>query len=116
MKYMLMLFDDEEWWNTVTEEQMAEEMKRHEAFATWCAGQGVAITGGEALQTSATATTLRPGSDEMLITDGPYAELKEHLGGFYIIEARDLDQAMEAARRCPMGSGTEVRPVWDISS
>lgn len=116
MKYMLMLFDNEDWWNTITEEQMAEEMEKHEAFATWCAEQGIAITGGAALQASPTATTLRRGAGEVLVTDGPYAELKEHLGGFYIIEARDLDQAMDAARQCPMGSGTEVRPVWDIPS
>lgn len=116
MKYMLMLFDNEDWWNTITEEEIAEDMNKHDAFAAWCAEQGFAITGGAALQASPTATTLRRGNGEVLVTDGPYAEFKEHLGGFYIIEARDLDQAMEAARHCPMGSGTEVRPVWDISS
>jgi hypothetical protein len=116
MKYMLMLFDNEEWWGTTTEEEGAEQMKMHDVFATWCAEQGIAITGGEALQASTTATTLRRDNDEVLVSDGPFAELKEHLGGFYIIEARDLDQALEAARKCPMGSGTEVRPVWEIPS
>ena len=74
----------------------------------------VAIVGGAALQASTTATTLRRDREDVLVTDGPFAELKEQLGGFYIIEARDLDQALDAAKHCPLGSGTEVRPVWEV--
>lgn len=114
MKYMLLLFDDESWWNTVTDEEIATEMEAHSAFARYCETQGIGILGGEALQASSTATTLR-GTDDVIVTDGPFVELKEQCGGFYVIECRDIDQAVEAARHCPIGSGTEVRPVVDRS-
>lgn len=114
MKYMLMLYDNEDWWTTSSQEEIGEALEAHNAFARYLQEQGVPIVGGAALQVSTTATTLRPDGDNVLVTDGPYAELKEHLGGFYIIEARDLDQALDAARHCPLGSGTEVRPVWEM--
>lgn len=114
MKYMLTLYDNEDWWSTSTQEEIATELEAHRAFAQYVHGQGMRILGGEALQASTTATTLRPDGDDVLVTDGPYAELKEHLGGFYIIEAPDLDGALDAARHCPLGSGIEVRPVWEI--
>lgn len=114
MKYMLMLYDNEEWWNTITPEEIDKEMEAHNAFTRYLQEQGIGIIHGAALQASTTATTLRRNGDDVLVTDGPYAELKEHLGGFYLIEARDLDQALDAARHCPLGSGTEVRPVWEI--
>ena len=114
MKYMLMLYDNEDWWTTSSQEEIAKELEAHNAFARYLQEQGVAIVGGAALQASTTATTLRRDGEDVLATDGPYAELKDQLGGFYIIEARDLDQALDAARHCPLGSGTEVRPVWEI--
>jgi len=114
MKYMLLLYDNEDWWTTITPEEMNETMEAHNAFVRYLQEQGIGIVNGEALQASATATTLRRDGDDVLATDGPYAELKEHLGGFYIIDARDLDQALDAARHCPLGSGTEVRPVMEF--
>lgn len=114
MKYMLMLYDNEDWWTTITQEEMGKTMEAHNAFARYLQQQGMSIVAGEALQASTTATTLRRDGDDVLVTDGPYAELKEHLGGFYIIEATDLDQALDAAKHCPLGSGTEVRPVMEI--
>lgn len=114
MKYMLMLYDNEDWWTTITQEEIDKEMEAHNAFARYLQEHEMGIVAGAALQASTTATTLRRDGDDVLVTDGPYAELKEHLGGFYIIEAGDLDQALDAARHCPLGSGTEVRPVWEI--
>lgn len=116
MKYMLMLYDNEDWWTTITQEEMAKTLEAHNAFARYLQQKGMSIVAGAALQASATATTLRRDGDDVLVTDGPYAELKEHLGGFYIIEATDLDQALDAARHCPLGSGTEVRPVMEFPS
>lgn len=110
MKYMLILFDDESWWNTVSDAEIAQEMEAHAAFARYCAEQGIAMHGGAALQASSTATTIR-GGGELIVTDGPFVELKEQCGGFYVIECRDMDQAVEAARHCPIGSATEVRPI-----
>jgi hypothetical protein len=60
------------------------------------------------------ARTVRPDASGPLITDGPFIELKEFLGGYYLIEARDLDQALDAAKHCLMYAGIEVRPVWEI--
>ncbi len=114
MKYMLMLYDNEDWWNTITQEEMDKTMEAHNTFAQYLQQQGMSIVGGEALQASTTATTVRRDGNDILVTDGPYAELKEHLGGFYIIEATDLDQALDAAKHCPLGSGIEVRPVMEI--
>ncbi|MBA2246817.1 MAG: hypothetical protein H0W23_01705 [Chloroflexia bacterium] len=111
---MLMLYNNEDWWTTSSQEEISGQLEAHNAFARYLQEQGGSIVAGAALRVSTTATTLRPDGDGMLVTDGPYAELKEQLGGFYIIEARDLDQALDAAKHCPLGSGTEVRPVWEI--
>lgn len=116
MKYMLLLFDNGEWNSDETSEQeVADELALHTAFAAWCEAQGISVLGGEALHSGSAATTVRRDGDAFLVTDGPVAEVKENLGGYYIIECRDLDQAIEAAKQCPIGTATEVRPVWDFA-
>lgn len=105
-----MLFEKETDWAQVPPAELADALREHEKFIQFLRERGVAFS-GEALQPQSTATTLRPDRDDMIITDGPYVELKENLGGFYIIEARDLDEALEIAKRCPTGTGTEVRPI-----
>jgi hypothetical protein len=115
MKYMLLLFDNGEWnTNETSEEDLAAEMELHTAFTTWCEEQGIAVTGGEALHSGSAATTVRRDGGSWLVTDGPAVEVKENLGGFYIIDCRDLDQAIEAAKKCPIGTANEVRPVWEF--
>ena len=114
MKYMLMLFEPEIDWEARPDE-LRESLAEHDTFSAWLKERGIAEVGGEALRGPSMATTLRKVGDEMVVTDGPYAELKEHLGGYYIIDAADLDQAIEAARRCPTGTATEIRPIWDMS-
>jgi len=73
---------------------------------------------GEALQPNPTATTLRLENGQTVTTDGPFAETKEGLGGFYIIEAKDLDEALALAAQCPgiRGGTIEVRPIWETSA
>jgi len=74
------------------------------------------LLAGEALQPTATATTVRVQRDKTITTDGPYAEVKEQLGGFYMIEAENLDQAIEWAAKMPHmagGGAVEVRPSWN---
>ena len=72
--------------------------------------------GGEALQQIATATTVRVREGETLTTDGPFAETKEQLGGFYLLECADLDEAIAWAKKVPLsGGGIEVRPVMDYT-
>jgi hypothetical protein len=116
MKYMLMIFGRDDWFDTVTPEQMAASMEAHDAFSAYLQGRGAEFS-GEALHASKTATTLRPSDngDGFVITDGPFVDLKEHLGGFYIIEAADLDDAIEVAKHCPVEYGIEVRPIMEFS-
>lgn len=116
MKYMLTLIGPEGGWEDTTPEQMKAEMDRWAAYSQALV-EADALIAGEGLQESATATTVRIGeADERVITDGPYAETKEQVGGFYLIECDDLDQALEWAKRVPLSAGgIEVRPVMDYS-
>lgn len=113
MKYLLMLVGPDYDFSTVPEEQVAADLAAHGAYVEFLNERGIAFS-GEALQTRDTATTLRLGAGgEVIVTDGPYADLKEQIGGFYLVDVKDLDEALEIARRCPMGEGAiEVRPVY----
>jgi hypothetical protein len=117
-QYLFLLYDDETRWAAPTDDEIAAEMARHGAFAEAVAAtEGAELLGGNALQSTGTATTVRRDSQdaEPMITDGPFAEVKEALGGYYLIGARDLDQALELARRCPVSrGGVEVRPIWEF--
>ena len=117
-QYLFLLYDDEARWAAPADEEIAAEMAKHQAFAEAVAAtEGASILGGSALQSTATATSLRAGEGGPLISDGPFVETKEALGGYYLLEARDLDQALALARRCPMGlGGVEVRPVWHFGA
>jgi len=118
-QYLFLLYDREDLWVDVPPEEWAAEMQRHRDFtAAVEAADGARVVSSEALRPQATATTVRmPAKDaEPLVTDGPFLETTEALGGYYLVEARDLDQALELARICPVVSGgIEVRPVWDLS-
>ena len=72
---------------------------------------------GEALQPVTTATTVRVRDGQVLTTDGPFAETKEHLGGFYLLDCRDLDDAIELAARIPGAryGSVEIRPIWEMA-
>ncbi|MGY1616509.1 YciI family protein [Geodermatophilus sp. SYSU D00691] len=118
-QYLFLLYGDESRWAAPTDEEIAAEMARHGAFAEAVAAAGAQILGGSALRSTQTASTLRRDAvdAEPLLTDGPFAETKEALGGYYLVEARDLDQALELARVCPVGrGGVEVRPIWQFGS
>ncbi|HXV51936.1 MAG TPA: YciI family protein [Solirubrobacterales bacterium] len=115
MKYMLTLISEEGGWDDVTPEQMQAEMSRWEAFGKELEQAGAFIA-GEGLQESATATTVRLEGDERLVTDGPFAETKEQVGGFYLLECENLDEAIAWAKKVPLsGGGIEVRPVMDYT-
>jgi len=117
MKYLLALIGDESRYADRTPEQMREGMRQWDEFtrATTDAGAFVA---GEGLQPSATATTVRiQESGDQIVTDGPFAETREQLGGFYLLECADLDEALSWAKRIPMPGGVvEVRPVMDYEA
>ncbi len=116
MRFMLTLIGPEGGWEDITPEQVKDEMKHWEAFGADAMEKGVFIA-GEGLQPTATAKTVRGGrDDERVVTDGPFAETKEQLGGFYLLECQDLDEALDWAKRCPIRDGAiEVRPVMDYS-
>jgi hypothetical protein len=117
MKYLLTLWGDESRYADVTPEQMAENMKHWDAYTNETKDAG-AFLGGEGLQPTATATTVEiQTSGEPIVTDGPFAETKEQLGGFYLLECDNLDDAIAWARKIPMPGGkVEVRPVMDYEA
>ena len=113
MKYLLMIYSDEAAEATMTEADNAAEMAAYGAYAGAMVEAGVMV-GGERLRptTDATCVRLRNGQTELL--NGPYADTREQLGGYFMIEVPDLDAALHWAARCPTAPhGTiEVRPVW----
>jgi hypothetical protein len=111
MKYALLIYQNEKAWREADEEQRARAYAAHGRFTELLRERG-AGRGGEELALTETATTVRLDGGEPLITDGPYAETAEQLGGFYLVEGRDLDEALEFARAlAALGDVIEVRPV-----
>ena len=107
-QYMILIYEDEASYATATPEVMGEIMEDHNRFSAGVEGLGAKLLGGEALQNTSTATSVR-GTD---VTDGPFVETKEGLGGFYLIDAPDLDTALAVAKTVPARfGGVEVRPV-----
>ena len=117
MKYMFTFFVDEAVFDGRTPEQQRENMKRWDDLTTAAVDAGVYVS-GEGLERSATATTLRVSEGgEPLVTDGPFAETREQLGGFYVLDCENLDDALAWAKRIPMRAGSiEVRPVMDYEA
>jgi hypothetical protein len=115
MRYALLIYANEQDWASQTEEQSQAVNQEYMAFTKDIIDRGL-MKGGEALQSTASATTVRVRDGETLTTDGPFAETKEQLGGFYVVEAKDLDEAIEIAARIPdvRGGSIEVRPVMEI--
>jgi len=116
MQYLLLIYGPEPD-ETTPPETMAAMLTEYNAFTKEVRDRGVFIA-AEALQPVATATTVRVRDGQTVTTDGPFAETKELLGGFYLIEARDLDEAIELAAKIPgaRNGSIEVRPIWDTSS
>ena len=114
--YLLALYDNEKNDEGKTEAEMAELMGEYEVFTESIKKSGNYI-GGEALQPVATASTVRVRDGKRLTTDGPFAETKEQLGGFYLIKAKNIDEAIAVASRIPAAKtgSVEVRPCIDFS-
>jgi hypothetical protein len=112
---MLLIYDDEQVWAAMTEEERGRVFQEYGAYTEDMRRKGVFVEGAP-LQPTATATTVRERDGERLVTDGPFAETKEQLGGYYLIEVDSLDDALDWAARMPsakLGS-IEVRPVLQI--
>jgi hypothetical protein len=109
MKYLLQIYD-----RSATERRLAAEEEDAIVDEYLALGQSPAVIGGEQLQPVETATTVRVQGGKTLLTDGPFVEAKEHLGGYLVVEVDELDAALEIAARIPaarMGGAIEVRPV-----
>jgi hypothetical protein len=117
MKYLLTLYGDESRMADMTPEQQAAGMQAWDDYTRSAIDAGVHL-GGEGLQPSSTATTVQiRESGDPIVSDGPFAETKEQLGGYYLLDCRDLDDALGWARKIPMPGGTvEVRPVMDYEA
>ena len=109
-RYVFLMYDAEDFYDTADEQDVVDEMRLHEQFMEAVRAAGASVVGGEALQPSSTASTVR---GDALFTDGPFADTKEALGGFYVIDAPDLDVALRLAKLCPAGN-VEVRPVLEL--
>jgi hypothetical protein len=108
-KYLVLIYEDESEYENAAPEVVGEVMRAHEEFAAGVEQLGAKLLGGEALEPTSTATSVRGGGE---VTDGPFAETKEALGGYYLIDAPDLDTALAVARSCPARfGGVEVRPI-----
>ncbi len=115
MRYVLLIYGSESDYARLTDAERSALMQRHGEFAQQTLQSGQ-LTGGGPLQATGTATTLRIRSGKTLMTDGPFAETKEQLGGFYIVDCKDLDEALGMAARLPdaaIGS-VEVRPMIEL--
>ena len=117
-KYLVLIYGDEQQWEARTPEEESANHAGHRAFAS---AAGPRIVGGEELEPSSTATTLRRRSaGDVSVTDGPFLETKEVLGGYYVVDAGDLDEVIALARQLPelytSHSAVEIRPLVDHSA
>lgn len=115
MKYMLLLFASEVGQQAASKADIEQMHAAYGAYTQAMIKAGV-MAGGDRLQPSTSATTVRLSGGKTKVVNGPYAETKEQLGGYYLIEAPDLDQALSWAARCPAAShgAVEVRPIWPM--
>lgn len=111
-KYLVLIYGDEQRWDARTDDELRALERAHADFA---AGADGAVLSGLELASTSTATSIRSGTSGPVVTDGPFVETREVVGGLYLIEAADLDEALAIAQRVPevaeQGSGVEVRPV-----
>jgi hypothetical protein len=116
MKYLCLIYDDEKKWETMSKAEADAYMGEYFAFTNGIKASGHYI-GGNALQPVQTATTVRSRNGKLSTTDGPFAETKEQLGGYYLIEARDLNDALQVAQKIPsVRTGSiEVRPIQEFN-
>ena len=113
MQYLLLIYRDESDMASATEADRSQMTAAYGAYTEAMVQAGI-LRGGDRLRPASAATTVRTVDGKVQVLDGPYAETKEQLGGYYLIEASDLDAALSWAERCPGAAhgAIEVRPVW----
>ena len=115
MRYLLMICTEEKAMFDATPAQAEASTAGYMAFQEEAAKRGV-LLGGERLRPTTDATTVRVRDGEVLTSDGPFAETKEQVGGYYMVDCKDLDEAIEVAAKIPGASvgSIEVRPIWEM--
>ena len=115
MQYILLIYGTEPT-SEPSPEAIAAEMDAYNTYTADLGKSGI-MTGGEALHPTNTATTVRVQNGKTVTTDGPFAETKEQLGGYYVVNAKNLDEAIAWAAKCPgaKNGSIEVRPIMDFS-
>lgn len=117
MKYMLLIYDDEQVWSKLSGTERQQIMGEYRQFSQQIRSGGQYVAGSQ-LQPTSTATSVRLRNGKALLTDGPFAETREQLGGYYLVDAKDLDEALAIATRIPsarMGT-VEVRPLVEVTA
>ena len=116
MQYMLLIYSDEKAGADMSAEAMDAVMGEYNAYTEALEKSGL-MRAGDALHPTAAATTVRVQNGKSITTHGPFAETKEQLGGYYLLDCKNLDEAIEWAAKCPgaRAGSIEVRPVWDFS-
>lgn len=115
MKYMILIYSNESGWANMTPAQQQQGMQAYLAYSEALEKAG-AVVASHRLQPVASATTVRVANGKTQVLNGPYADSKEQLGGYFLIDVPDLDAALSWAARCPGASHgvVEVRPVWEM--
>jgi len=115
MRYLLTICEDEKRYESLSAEQASAIMAEYDTFGQEMGSRGV-LQGGARLRPTSDATTVRVQDGDVLTSDGPFAETKEQIGGYYLVDCKDLDEAIEVASKIPAArSGAiEVRPIWEL--
>jgi hypothetical protein len=116
MRYMLLIYRDEKMQEKMSEQERGAIFQQYVEFTESIRKSG-AFQAGDPLQPTSTATTVRSKNGTTVTTDGPFAETREHLGGYYIVEAKNLEEAISMAARIPsvrVGGSVEVRPIMEF--
>ena len=115
MRYLLLICNDESAVHALSPDEQSAEMGGYAAFADEMGARGV-LKDGNRLRPTTDATTVQVRNGEVLTADGPFAETKEQMGGYYVVDCTDLDEAIEVASKIPAANnGTiEIRPIWDM--
>jgi len=113
MQYMLLIYSDQSAWSKMTPAQQEQGAAAYYGYTEALTKAGV-LKGADRLQPTTASTTVRVANGKSQVVDGPYADSKEQLGGYYLIDVSDLDAAISWAARCPGAShgAVEVRPIW----
>jgi hypothetical protein len=117
MQYLLMIYSKEGAWEKMSLAEQQQGLAAYNAFTEALKKSG-GLVGSNRLRPASTATTVRVANGKSQVLDGPYADTKEQLGGYYLIDVADLDAALAWAARCPGASHgvVEVRPVWSMAA